>query len=745
LDPRYANVDEDETITGLWTFQDVNTEWEAPDADSINTTRKSPAIDFIGKYWDGTKSEVAGHIFLENFVFSPSFGNVAFRVRIGNPPYEELFKWSTSELITISDIYPTYDRAQDIGSAEELRRWRRVSCEFVNLHERTTDPTLSAIKKDEGLIWFREDLGLLSYSPDASIVRRLPYGDDTYDLYADTIAEKTTGAGVTVDGALLKDNDVIVDEVYLDKANQDVRLYRVGIDELGLADQLSILGRTDLNALVIGSPTEEGGDIKVYGTLGYPTFVFDADKVSLTLKELGKKTAGSIQFIIESTYSSMEIYETNRVGRVFTQTTPSATAFRLDSPTWNRDLRVTLPKTGVLNLWFMDLVEQNTEIGLRVVKDDIMLDLGGGVSEAGDIRVSKESGVNQFYLDADAEENVDALRLYGRLRVGVTKPVRLDGSIGNIETDNVSESTSGAGITFKHTTRLDNVDEIFEALDADATNTTRDSPSVILRGKYWDGATSVNRDAEIFHDIIDTVPTSQIAVEVPSGTRILNIRDDGLYVPTKTLAVGKKPDSTKLIDLWKNFTVTGWVHGLRSIAVNSVDNPTGGPTAVEFTARARQGATESIYEVRGCYGSAQVATNGTITNLIGMLGWIFVADGYTPTITNAYGVRVGKGRIFDATLTNYYGIQVLDSAVDTGAVTRTYGLYVKEQTMASTNWCALFEGDVQICSDKKLILEGSGTVKGDTYIVFNSAQNRIEFYLNGVLEGWIDTTGFVSA
>ena len=41
----------------------------------------------------------------------------------------------------------------------------------------------------------------------------------------------------------------------------------------------------------------------------------------------------------------------------------------------------------------------------------------------------------------------------------------------------------------------------------------------------------------------------------------------------------------------------------------------------------------------------------------------------------------------------------------------------------------------------KINLEG---VSGDTYIKFNSAQSRIEFYLNNTLEGYVDNTGFVS-
>lgn len=79
-----------------------------------------------------------------------------------------------------------------------------------------------------------------------------------------------------------------------------------------------------------------------------------------------------------------------------------------------------------------------------------------------------------------------------------------------------------------------------------------------------------------------------------------------------------------------------------------------------------------------------------------------------------------------------------------------YSLFVKDATApggtptTSQEWCALFEGDVQINSDKKFILEGSATNQGDSYIKFNSANQHIEFWIDGVLEGYVDGAGFNS-
>lgn len=60
---------------------------------------------------------------------------------------------------------------------------------------------------------------------------------------------------------------------------------------------------------------------------------------------------------------------------------------------------------------------------------------------------------------------------------------------------------------------------------------------------------------------------------------------------------------------------------------------------------------------------------------------------------------------------------------------------------ASHVWGINSEENIQVASDKKLIMEGSVTTEGDSFIVFNSTKNEFEFYINGVLEGVINTTG----
>jgi len=62
-----------------------------------------------------------------------------------------------------------------------------------------------------------------------------------------------------------------------------------------------------------------------------------------------------------------------------------------------------------------------------------------------------------------------------------------------------------------------------------------------------------------------------------------------------------------------------------------------------------------------------------------------------------------------------------------------------QNSTANNSGDVLVDDDLAVASGKKLRLEGAGS---DSYFVFQN--NRIEVFINGVLEGYIDTTGFVS-
>lgn len=80
----------------------------------------------------------------------------------------------------------------------------------------------------------------------------------------------------------------------------------------------------------------------------------------------------------------------------------------------------------------------------------------------------------------------------------------------------------------------------------------------------------------------------------------------------------------------------------------------------------------------------------------------------------------------------------------TGGTIRYYGMWAMASPAFAggatvTTWAGMFEDDVQIISDKKLVLEGTSTTKGDTYLVFTSATPSIDVYLNGT-QSWTWTT-----
>lgn len=80
----------------------------------------------------------------------------------------------------------------------------------------------------------------------------------------------------------------------------------------------------------------------------------------------------------------------------------------------------------------------------------------------------------------------------------------------------------------------------------------------------------------------------------------------------------------------------------------------------------------------------------------------------------------------------------------TGGTIRYYGMWAMTSPAFAggatvTTWGGMFEDDVQITSGFKLILEGSNTSKGDSYLVFTSGTPSIDVYLNGA-QSWTWTT-----
>lgn len=143
-------------------------------------------------------------------------------------------------------------------------------------------------------------------------------------------------------------------------------------------------------------------------------------------------------------------------------------------------------------------------------------------------------------------------------------------------------------------------------------------------------------------------------------------------------------------------------------------------------------------------------------------------DGITAGLVNITGNLTASGLIKGTGVETTNTTGIIIPASSTYAFTRTgdadTGLYFnvsslrfefhRDANILATIGAVIGQGDitanrdlisgrnVAVSSDNKIQLKGT---TGDTYMIFNSTLGRIEFYLNNVLEGYINTTGFVSA
>ncbi|MCD6240380.1 hypothetical protein J7K27_02495 [Candidatus Bathyarchaeota archaeon] len=96
---------------------------------------------------------------------------------------------------------------------------------------------------------------------------------------------------------------------------------------------------------------------------------------------------------------------------------------------------------------------------------------------------------------------------------------------------------------------------LYRGAAASSSVTTRSSPKALFVGAYWDGTSSVNRIAAIFHRMIDTTPKSEIAFQI-AGSDYLKVGDNGIIASKNTL-----PSTDNSLDLgsssyrWANLHV----------------------------------------------------------------------------------------------------------------------------------------------------------------------------------------------
>lgn len=144
--------------------------------------------------------------------------------------------------------------------------------------------------------------------------------------------------------------------------------------------------------------------------------------------------------------------------------------------------------------------------------------------------------------------------------------------------------------------------------------------------------------------------------------------------------------------------------------------------------------TGTMATLMGYFGGAYARGNGAVTNIYGVFGGAGVTAGFSPNVSVLTGIAsscdAGEG-----TVTFAISLWADAPIVTTGSIAIATGLYVPDVTTGTVSSSAVFGGDVIIASDKKLIMEGTLGVKGDTYLVYDSSGTTLDCFVNGT-EMW---------
>lgn len=463
-----------------------------------------------------------------------------------------------------------------------------------------------------------------------------------YALKTDTISEKTTNAGVTIDGMLVKDSVPYVDTISEKTSDSGVTIDGLLIKDgkllgtvtvpsvtdtlatLSQAETLtnktlstgcSVLGADDLPNTIANLLTDH--DRAAHDALGTGSIVFTEESQELTsktlntpiIKDIAATPVADRQIVVDG--GVLKVRDTSGVeGKYISSSSlEDLDASKITTGTFD-EARIPHTFTSVITLNYSTpaislkgtetgakeiMVRENagvTELydvaGATVIMTleshasrhnyggaDAITDLDGSVITTGTVdeaRLPVNLGVDSLILDrtnrdvnlyragADILATDDILQIF-RPSGGNAIDIRVSGdttqrlllypgsSSGVIEfgdgtTRDVNLYRGGADIlktddsisavdiysnqaNLPYAMLLSNGKVRTIPLNADGTNTLRDSPSLRLTGKYWDGSASVTRDADIFHRTLSTTPTSEIAFQI-AGSDYFRVGDDGI-------------------------------------------------------------------------------------------------------------------------------------------------------------------------------------------------------------------------
>jgi hypothetical protein len=167
------------------------------------------------------------------------------------------------------------------------------------------------------------------------------------------------------------------------------------------------------------------------------------------------------------------------------------------------------------------------------------------------------------------------------------------------------------------------------------------------------------------------------------------------------------------------------------------------------TATTGRGALNFSYNYTG---SGSIQTNiasiatyaGSAASPLNLSQWNTALLGADNSGTSNTGFRsyigFATGQVITQGTHNMFGLEVGSTAVGgthTGGTIRRWGVRQLAFTAltvsgaTSVDWGAIFGNDVQLNSDVKLLLEGTSTTKGDSYLVFNAASTDIDCFVDG--------------
>lgn len=237
------------------------------------------------------------------------------------------------------------------------------------------------------------------------------------------------------------------------------------------------------------------------------------------------------------------------------------------------------------------------------------------------------------------------------------------------------------------------------------------------------------------YDFTGSAGTNILRISTTDGSLICN--GTGEFVGNLGVNVGPISGSS-IYSSRSSSDDTGPQHGLEAIltmTVASAQDISAGQTVVYS-----EHSSGTIAEMKGYYGGAVVNSGSAVSGAYGLFGAAFGGASQTASVTVLSGV-VSYVDAEDLSVTYGIGFYGQAPVVNGGSMSNAMTLYCAEPTGGSNNWSALFDGDIQVNSEKKLVLEGALGTKGDSYLTFDSTNNWIEIWAQNHESLRIDAAG----